>query len=65
MEKELFKSEIFNENAKGMLPFRIIVKEEKTGDTHTVTVLKENYRKLPDGKIVSDVELLNGSFWKE
>jgi len=48
MERVLFESEIFNEEVKGMFPFRIRVSESIANGNHTVQVIREEYEKIGD-----------------
>ena len=65
MERVLFESEIFNEEAKGMFPFRIRVSESIANGNHTVQVIREEYEKVGDNLVVKNQSLLNGSVWNE
>ena len=65
MERVLFESEIFNEEAKGMFPFRIRVSESIANGNHTVQVIREEYEKIGDNLVVKSQKLLNGSVWHE
>ncbi len=65
MERVLFESEIFNEEAKGMFPFRIRVSESIANGNHTVQVIREEFEKVGDNLVVKNQSLLNGSVWHE
>ena len=65
MERVLFESEIFNEEAKGMFPFRIRVSESIANGNHTVQVIREEFEKVGDNLVVKNQKLLNGSVWYE
>ncbi|SEA18016.1 hypothetical protein SAMN05216349_10646 [Oribacterium sp. KHPX15] len=65
MERVLFESEIFNEEAKGMFPFRIRVSESIANGNHTVQVIREEFDKVGDNLVVKNQKLLNGSVWHE
>ena len=65
MERVLFESEIFNEEAKGMFPFRIRVSESIANGNHTVQVIREEFEKVGDNLVVKKQKLLNGSVWHE
>ncbi|WP_029202046.1 hypothetical protein [Oribacterium sp. NK2B42] len=65
MERVLFESEIFNEEAKGMFPFRIRVSESIVNGNHTVQVIREGFEKIGENLVVKNQKLLNGSVWNE
>lgn len=63
-ENIVYDSGVLAENSKAVLPFRIVVEKNCVNGMNEVVVKRITY-KYVSGNTVEEVELLNGTVWKE
>ena len=64
MKEVLYESEIFAQNAKTVLPFKIVIEMTTVGDKKELSVKRKEIKSV-EGKRFEDENVLMMSFWKE
>lgn len=64
MENVVFESEIYAKNARGILPFQIMIVEEKEGDINSLRVIRKEFTPSLE-PIDKKVQTLVTSIWKD
>ena len=64
MKKVLYESEIFAQNAKAVLPFKIVIEMTTVGDKKELLVKRKEIKSV-EGKKFEDENVLMMSYWKE
>lgn len=64
MKEVLYESEIFAQNVKTVLPFKIVIEMTTVGDKKELLVKRKEIKSV-EGKKFEDENVLMMSFWKE